>query len=89
MPQPTPTLSGRAPLSVASLVVSSQLGSSPDHLPSSKHFLRNGPTRWYCGMQWYSIELPNSVELFDIIMRPFSIVPGDLQSIAVTITNHK
>lgn len=82
-PHPTPTLSGNVPFSAASLEMTSQLGSSPDHLPSSMHFRRNGPTRWNCGKQWYSMELPNSVELFEMMMRPFSIVPGDLQSIAV------
>lgn len=29
------------------------------------------------------MELPNNVELFEMMMRPFSIVPGDLQSMAV------
>lgn len=84
-PQPTPTLRGKAPLSAASLVVSSQRGSSPDHFPSSKHLRRKGPTLWYCGRQWYSMELPKSVELFDMMIRPFSIVPGDLQSIAGSV----
>lgn len=82
-PQPTPTLSGKVPLSAASLEASSQLGSSPDHWPSSIHLRRKGPTRWNCGRQWYSMELPKRVELFAMIMRPFSIVPGDLQSMAV------
>lgn len=82
-PHPTPTLSGSVPLSLASFETSSQLGSSPDHFPSSMHFLRNGPTRWNCGRQWYSMELPKRVDPFDVMIRPLSIVPGALQSIAI------
>lgn len=81
-PHPTPTLSGNVPFSAASLLIISQLGSSPDHLPSSIHLRRKGPTLWNWGKQWYSMELPNNVELFEMMIRPFSIVPGDLQSIA-------
>lgn len=82
-PHPTPTLSGSVPLSLASFETSSQRGSSPDHLPSSMHFLRNGPTRWNCDRQTYSMELPKRVDPLDVMILPLSIVPGALQSIAV------